>query len=124
MIQNLCEIILYVKDMESQVEFYRDLLQLSVEYPSGCDSYRDEYWVVFDTGDCKLALHGGGEGNMGKDAPKFVFNVDDLKAARERLSLQGVSVGEIRSPAPGVEVVDGEDPEGNVFSLEHRSATS
>ena len=121
MIRNLSEIILYVKDMESQVNFYRDIMELPIEYPTGIDSYKDEYWVVFDTGLCKLALHGGGEGKIGKDSPKFVFDVEDVKAMRELLSLKGLQVGAIRSPTPGVEVLDAEDPEGNAFSVEHRS---
>ena len=85
MIRNLSEIILYVKDMEAQVQFYRDIMELPIEYPTGIDSYKDEYWVVFDTGLCKLALHGGGEGKIGKDSPKFVFDVEDVKAMREWL---------------------------------------
>lgn len=55
---HLSEIIVYVQDMATQVSFYRDLLGLPVLYPIQAD-YRDEMWVVFDTGACKLCLHGG-----------------------------------------------------------------
>lgn len=124
MISKLTEVILYVKDMENQVLFYRDILKLPLEYPSGLGSYANEQWVLFDTGPCKLALHGGGHKDFGRDAPKFVFGVENLKATRELLSLKGVSLSAIRCPAPGVEVVDAEDPEGNVFSIECRSETA
>jgi predicted enzyme related to lactoylglutathione lyase len=120
MIRNLSEIIIYVQDMDAQVEFYRDVLKLPIEYPAELKTYRDEQWVVFETGDCKLALHSGGKKKFGPDAPKFVFDVDDVKRTREFLSLKGVNVGKIRTPAPGIEVLDAEDPEGNQFSIEHR----
>ncbi|MDF1814055.1 MAG: VOC family protein [Verrucomicrobiales bacterium] len=119
MITGLAEIILYVQDMESQVAFYRDVLKLPIDYPEQ-KSYENEQWVVFGTGGCKLALHGGGRKKFGRDAPKFVFEVDDVQRTREFLSLSGVPVGKIRHPAPGVEVLDAEDPEGNQFSVEHK----
>jgi hypothetical protein len=76
-----------------------------------------------NTGACRLALHGGGKRRFGEDAPKIVFRVDDLPAARNNLLEQGVSMGEMRSPAPGVQVCDGKDPEGNRFSIEARQTS-
>ena len=117
---SLCEIILYVSDMNAQVAFYRDTLGLSVSYPSGLDNYSDQFWVTFKTGSCVLALHGGGEKKLGKDAPKFVFHSSQIEAARQHLQKHGVPVSEIDSPAPGVQVFDAKDPEGNLFSVEDR----
>jgi predicted enzyme related to lactoylglutathione lyase len=117
-IGDVIEIILYVKDMDSQVGFYRDVLGLEIITPKGLETYTDQMWVTFDTGPCILALHGGGEGNFGKDAPKFVFEVNDVELTRSQLIERGVAMGEIRSPSPGVMVSDGEDPEGNWFSIE------
>ncbi len=114
----IIEIIVYCQDMESQVEFYRDVLGLEVSYPAGLTTYSDQYWVTFATGSCVLALHGGSSKNHGRDAAKFVFGTDDLDGARTELTRSGVRVSEIREPAPGVRVFDGWDPEGNVFSLE------
>lgn len=74
LIGSLCEIILYASDMNAQVAFYRDALGLSVSYPAGLDDYSDQFWVTFETGSCVLALHGGGEKDFGKSAPKFVFH--------------------------------------------------
>jgi predicted enzyme related to lactoylglutathione lyase len=114
----LIEIILYVEDMDQQVSFYRDHLGFKVLNPRKSEDYSKEFWVEMDTGAYILALHAGGKGRLGKDAPKFVFQVDDILAARQQLLNQQVDMGEIRSAAPGVWVCDGADPEGNKFSIE------
>ena len=117
-IEGLIEVILYARDMAAQVDFYRDVLGLQIEYPAGLSDYSNEYWVVFSTGACKLVLHGGGQGKLGENAPKVVFGVKDIHVARTALLAAGVRLGEVRSPAPSILVVDGYDPEGNTFSLE------
>ena len=116
----ISEIILYCEDMQKQVEFYRDKLELSLVYPPDKDDYSDEFWVVFDTGECKLCLHGGGEKRMGEDAPKFVFDVEDVEETQLEFLQRGIPMGKIRSPAPGLVVCDGYDPERNKFSVESR----
>ena len=114
----IIEVILYVEDMDALVSFYRDTMELPLKYPPELESYADQMWVTFDTGECTLALHGGGEGVFGRDATKFVFQVEDLAEAREALLERGVLLGEVRTAAPGILVCDGEDPEGNKFSIE------
>ena len=120
-LSRLCEVILYVEDMNAQVRFYRDVLGLGLTYPTGIDDFSSQYWVTFDTGPCTLALHGGGERRIGEDSPKIVFLSDDLPASRALLLSRGVAIGEPRSRAPGHWVCDAKDPEGNPFSLEARS---
>jgi len=115
---NLMEVILYVEDMNRQVAFYRDRLGFAVSYPAGLEDYGKEVWVTLNTGPCTLALHGGGRRRLGDDAPKIVFQVDDIEAAHRLLGERGVALGEIRTAAPGVRVADGLDPEGNKFSIE------
>lgn len=107
----LYEVVLTVDDMEEQTRFYRDVVGLEVER-SG------EFWTTFRTGPCTFALHGGGRPE-GAGA-RIVFKVDDVETERERLLAGGAVLGEIRSPAEGVLVVDGRDPEGNPFHLEER----
>lgn len=119
-IGELMEVILYVEDMAAQVSFYRDFLGLTVREPRDVKDYGNVYWVELETGACTLALHGGGRRRLGPDAPKLVFRVADMEAAREELLKKVVPMGEIRSPAPGVQVCDGQDPEGNRFSIESR----
>jgi len=116
----IIEVILYVEDIESQVRFYRDTLELTLTYPQDLENYNDQMWVTFDTGNCTLALHGGGRRDFGKDAPKFVFEVEDVQTIRQALLDRGVLLGETRTAAPGVWVCDGQDPEGNKFSIECR----
>ena len=117
-IGDLMEIIIYVEDMNRQVSFYRDQLGFKVVTPQESGDYGKEFWVELDTGVCSLALHAGGKKRFGEDAPKFVFRVQDILAARMQLINQQVEMGEIRSAAPGVWVCDGADPEGNKFSIE------
>jgi len=117
-IGDLMEIIIYVEDMNRQVSFYRDQLGFKVVTPQESGDYGKEFWVELDTGRCSLALHAGGKKRFGEDAPKFVFKVQDILAARMQLINQQVEMGEIRSAAPGVWVCDGADPEGNKFSIE------
>jgi catechol 2,3-dioxygenase-like lactoylglutathione lyase family enzyme len=120
----LMEVILYVQDMNAQVSFYCDVLGLQVTEPAdsgepaSTEDFDDVYWVTLATGACTLALHAGGERRLGEDAPKIVFRVADVPAARDELLRRGVPMGEVRSPAPGVQVCDGLDPEGNKFSIE------
>jgi catechol 2,3-dioxygenase-like lactoylglutathione lyase family enzyme len=115
------EVILYVQDMNAQVAFYRDKLGLPVTSPQELADYSREFWVTLGTGACILVLHGGGKRRLGEDAPKIVFRVGDIEAARRELVNREVSLGEVRSPAPGVWVCDGADPEGNKFSIESHS---
>ena len=123
-IKGLLEVILYVQDMEKMVWFYRDVLGLSVGFNIEGQTIQQLHWVTFDTGTCSLALHSGGTGHQGPDAPKIVFHVDDLQTARITLLALDVPMGQVRSPAPGVAVCDGRDPEDNAFSIESRSILS
>jgi predicted enzyme related to lactoylglutathione lyase len=123
MIGHLGEIIIYVEEMSRQLRFYCDVLGFRVIEPIEEAALDEAYWILLNTGTCKLALHGGGKRRFGEDAPKFVFFVDDIDAARARLQSAGCQVGDVRSPIDGVFVVDAFDPEGNVFSLEHRESS-
>jgi predicted enzyme related to lactoylglutathione lyase len=116
----LGEVILYVEDMATQVAFYRDKLGLKIKNLRASAEPRGETWIEFATGGCSLCLHGGGGRRLGEDAPKIVFRVADVAAARAALVARGVAMGRIRSPAVGVGVADGRDPEGNAFSVESR----
>ncbi len=118
MIKGLIEVIVYVKHMDAQVRFYRDILGLKVRFPAGLVDYSSEFWVELETGSCTLALHSGRSEDIGTQIPKLVFGVDDIQAARQMLLTKGVAASEVRSPAPGILVVDAFDPELNPFSLE------
>ena len=117
------EVILYVRDMNTQVYFYRDVLGIPVKDPANAQGYGELFWVELDTGPCTLALHAGGRRRFGKDAPKVVFRVADVAASRARLLQDDVKMGAVRSPGPGIQVCDGWDPEGNKFSIESRESS-
>lgn len=114
----LFRVILYVQDMQRMVEFYRDVLRLPLCAPRPKTDYSDDYWVEFAAGSCAIVLHGGGQMRLGEDTPKLAFRVADIESTRATLIRRGVDMGEIRSPAPGVRVADGFDPEGHPFSID------
>ncbi len=115
------KLILYVSDMARMVAFYRDALGLELTHPTGLDNevLAREVWVTLDLGrGCTLALHAGGQGRQGEDAPTLVFQVTDIATAGAALSAAGARLAPPFAAAPGLLVAKGRDPEGNAFSLE------
>lgn len=110
----LVEVVLYVRDMQRAVAFYRDVLGLELAFES-------EHWTTFRTGACTLALHATARREPGTGEPDPTFLVSDANAERHRLVAASVEVTEIREPAPGVKVFDAHDPDGNRFSIESKS---
>jgi predicted enzyme related to lactoylglutathione lyase len=108
--------ILYVQDMQAQVEFYRDVLELCVKYPIET-SYQQTPWVVFEAGGIELALHMGGNREFGSDSPCLVFQCHEIEAVHAELTKRGVALDPVFFPVPGTKVANGTDPEGNRFSL-------
>jgi catechol 2,3-dioxygenase-like lactoylglutathione lyase family enzyme len=105
----LVEVVVYTRDMERAIAFYRDVLGLEPDFES-------PHWTTFRTGVCTFALHAGSE------APDPTFEVGDAAAERDRLMAAGVEVTEIREPVAGLRVFDARDPDGNRFSIESRAA--
>ncbi|MBE3558143.1 MAG: CPBP family intramembrane metalloprotease [Ktedonobacteraceae bacterium] len=117
----LIEVILYVRDMNTEVAFYRDVLGLHVKEPQGIQDFRDFYRVELNTGHCTLKLHTDEEKDFTEHAPMLVFHVTDLQLSRYKLLEQDVEMGEIYSPSADVQMCEGKDPEGNLFALVSRS---
>ena len=114
--RGLAKIILYVKDMDKQVHFYRDLLDLPVQYPKGLDDYSKQIWVEFASGECSLTLHFDSQKELA-DRPKLVFAVEDIETAHKTLTERGLKLSKINSRVGNAKVADGFDPEGNPFSI-------
>lgn len=110
---SLIEVIVYVEDMDQMFAFYTDAFGLDV-----VEGAPEHGFVKLDVDGTALALHEGRKGDLGRYAPKLVFEVEDLAAARDHLAAYDVELGDVRNPAPDVYVIDGRDPEGNKFSLE------
>ncbi len=108
--------ILYIQDMQTQVCFYRDVLEMKVQFPAGLESYHDQPWVEFETGECSLVLH------IRPDIPergrsKLAFSVDDVEIAHKLLTQRGADLSQIHTRVDGFKVADGFDPEGNPFCI-------
>lgn len=116
-VQGLTRAILYIQDMDTQVRFYRDVLDMKVQYPTELESYHDQPWVEFETGECSLVLHISSDKQLGQDRPKLAFSVSNVAIAHKLLSDRGANLSPIRSRVDGFKVADGFDPEGNPFSI-------
>lgn len=115
--QGLAKIILYVRDMDKQVYFYRDILGLEIKEPLGLNDYSDRIWVEWETGQCSLAFHLDPDKKLGKDRPKLVFKVADIQVAHKTLIERGVKLSQINYRSGNAQVADGFDPENNPFSI-------
>ena len=115
--QGLTRAILYIQDMDTQVSFYRDVLDLTVKYPTGLTSYHTASWVEFETGECCLVLHVSRDKQLGHDRPKLAFSVSNVGLAHTLLTQRGAKLSPIQSRVDGFKVADGVDPEGNPFSI-------
>jgi catechol 2,3-dioxygenase-like lactoylglutathione lyase family enzyme len=110
---------LFVTDMERAIAFYRDTLELPLEYGSG-----DE-WAQFSAGTLKLALHGTAHADL-RPGGTVAFTVTDLDASKAKLVDRGVTLGhEGGGERLGPRFVEFADPDGNVLALfeyeEHRA---
>ncbi len=106
---------LFVRDVAGAAAFYRDKLGLQ---PLG--EITPE-WVEMKTGSCTVALHRVAKPlrQRGKPSAKIVFGVKDVPAAKSLLESRGVVMGKINSFS-GIQICDGEDPEGNPFQISSR----
>lgn len=121
---SLGRIILFGHLVDKLKSFYVDNFNCSV-----IEEIKDQ-WIVLKAGDIEIALHRIGSEYEPKNGEifrvesnaKLVFRTyDDIKEIRQRLTDNGVTVGNINS-FEGINSLfcDGEDPEGNVFQIEQR----
>lgn len=110
----LVEVVLYVRDMERAIGFYRDTLRLEVGFES-------EHWTTLRTGPCTLALHATDRREAGTGEPDPTLSIADADAERSRLTAEGVEVSDMREPVAGLRVFDVRDPDGNRLSIESRT---
>lgn len=104
-------IIIFTSNLDAMETFYRDVLGLTV-------AGREDGWVDFDAGECRLALHADG-GKPGKRPPKIVFHAGDVAAARATLARRGAKMGKVVS-AKTFDMCNGADPDGNPFQVSSR----
>jgi predicted enzyme related to lactoylglutathione lyase len=111
MLKQLNMLMVYVHDMPRAVAFYRDVLGLPLEMES-------PGWSQFDLGGVTLGLHPV-HGQMATPAPGWIpsFNVDDVKAAKERVAGAGAQITQDFHDIPGGVVLEFTDPDGNPISV-------
>jgi catechol 2,3-dioxygenase-like lactoylglutathione lyase family enzyme len=113
----MLQIILFVKEMDRAVHFYRDILGLEVVFPQPpLEDYSGEMWVELDAGGCSLALHGGAEKSP-EGSHEVIFKVDDLEHARQEILNAGIRIAEIRLLEDGAPIAEGVDPDGHRFAI-------
>ncbi|MPZ50162.1 MAG: hypothetical protein GEU75_12845 [Dehalococcoidia bacterium] len=111
MLKKLETLIVYVQEMPRAVAFYRDVLGLPLEMES-------PGWSQFDIGGgVALGLHRAM--SEAKAAPGWLpsFQVDDVKAAREKITAAGATLTQDYHDIPGGVVIEFTDPDGNPISV-------
>lgn len=104
-------VILFTSRMDAMTAFYRDVIGLRI-------AGREEGWVDFEAGDCRIALHAEG-GPVGKRPPKLAFFAADVAAARATLVKRGLKMGPVVS-AKTFDMCNGKDPDGNPIQISSR----
>lgn len=125
-IRSLSYVMVFVRDMQRSLAFYRDSLGLTAKATS-------PHWCEFDMGAVTLALHAMEPGasparpasadpGARKDVPiEIVFGVDDPLRSRAAAVASGLNVAAPKmvfeaGPQVGVSCLL-EDPDGNLLSL-------
>jgi lactoylglutathione lyase len=117
----LSYVIVFVSDMSRSVEFYRDILQLSVRFESS-------HWSEFATDGVTLALHlergtlppmtsGAWSGTS-----RPGFSVPDLDRFHRRMREQGVTCAQEPKEVFGARIAQYLDPDGLVISVSQERA--
>ncbi len=107
MLRKIGYVIVYVRDMESSLEFWRDKVGLRERYTS-------EEWSELEVENTVLALH-----HSDNPTPRdtgIVFTVEDIEKTVEELREKGVEVTEPKDIGVGLEALF-KDPEGNTYHL-------
>lgn len=105
----LREVIVFARDVETVVAFYRDALGLT---PVPVQPFDPKRFFQFQEGIC---VHSAGSPTSSKN--KMVFDAPSLRDARERLVRHGKRVRRLE-PFDGISVLDVRDPEGNRIQIQ------
>jgi catechol 2,3-dioxygenase-like lactoylglutathione lyase family enzyme len=104
---------LKVTDWPRAVRWYVEILGLRVVL-----SDPEPQYALLAAGSGRVALKGGGSEDLGRNAVRLVFQVEDAEAERARLLDLGVAVGPMREISrEGYREVRLADPEGVPITL-------
>jgi catechol 2,3-dioxygenase-like lactoylglutathione lyase family enzyme len=114
LIQRLDTVILFVSDLERNLQWYQEVLKLHLE------SHRGDY-AVFDLGNARLALHAGAEpGSPDKRAATTpALEVEDYRAAKATLQARGCTFV-FENKVPHAIFGTTLDPDGNPVQIIQR----
>jgi predicted enzyme related to lactoylglutathione lyase len=117
MVKELAFVAYFVRDVGQARRFYADVLGLTP------GEWFNEDWIEFDLGNATFALDGTGEalGIMPGTSTGAAFEVDDVRAMRQRLIDAGAEVSDVYE-FPPCWACFARDPEGNRFTLHQRRA--
>ena len=108
----LRRVILFTPRLAEMADFYSNVLGLEV-------TGREEGWVDFAAGPCRLALHAG-RSKVGSRPPKLAFYATDVSGARTALLKKGLALaGPVKSTG-SFDMCDCKDPDGNPFQISSR----
>ena len=108
----LRRVILFTPRLAEMTDFYSNVLGLEV-------TGREEGWVDFAAGPCRLALHAG-RSKVGSRPPKLAFYATDVSGARTALVKKGLALaGPVKSTG-SFDMCDCKDPDGNPFQISSR----
>ncbi len=108
---DLARIIYFTDKIDAMTAFYRDVLGLSLV----TDEPR---WKELSAGPVRIALHAGSKGKANGHSPKIAFYCADVPALRQSLIDRGITMGKLWSGE--ITFSDGQDPDGNAFSISSR----
>jgi lactoylglutathione lyase len=115
MLKQLSTLMVYVGDMPRAVSFYRDVLGLPLQLES-------PGWSQFDLGNgAIIGLHVGKPSTGGGWIPGF--EVDDIRAADQRVRAAGASIDHGFHDVPGGVVLEFKDPDGNPVQVTQMGVT-
>ncbi len=111
MVKDMAFIAYSVRDIPRARDFYRDVMGLE---PG--DSFGD-HWVEFNVGGTTFGIGNGTPlGYEPGASTGAAFEVDDVRAVRERLEKAGVEVSDVHE-FPTCQTCFSRDPEGNRFAI-------
>jgi predicted enzyme related to lactoylglutathione lyase len=119
MLKNLSSLMVYTRDMQRSVAFYRDTLGFKLDMES-------PFWSQFDLGDgVILGLHHADEHTPAQPVGGWqpTFLVDDVVAAKQAvLSAGSTTAGDLHD-IPGGVVYTFTDPDNNQITVQQNGVT-
>jgi len=117
--------IVFVSDMSHSIQFYREILGLTLKYETS-------EWSEFITGGITLALHGGGISDPDSPIDRLKsagqcrpgFSVSDLDEFHARMVDNGIVCVQLPKNVFGVWIAQYTDPDGLVISVSERAAAA